>query len=272
MRAESLIILPILVCLVALEAWWLARTGGVGHTWRDTGANFAIGIGNRLAGVASAAVLAGLFAGLWEHRLFTMPETPWVFAGLMLVVDFLYYWFHRASHRVRWLWASHVVHHSSTRCNLSTAFRLGWTGLISLGWLFFLPAVVLGFPPEWVTGALALNLLYQFALHSAVMHSAVIGWLGPLGWVLNTPGHHRVHHACNGPYLDTNYGGILIVWDRLFGTFAAERPDAPLRFGTVRPLASHNPLVIAFDEWREIARDLRRGRWHWRTLLGPPGP
>ena len=205
----------------------------------------------------------------WQHRLTTIPLNGFAsFAVLFLGQEFCYYWFHRAAHRVRWFWATHAVHHSPNEFNLGIAYRFGWTGRLAGNAMFFVPMIWLGFPPPAVFAALALNLLYQFWLHTE--------WVPKLGWleyVLNTPSHHRVHHASNADYVDKNYGGVLIVFDRLFGTFAAERRDLPCRYGLVTPLISHNPIRIAFHEWLKMAKDLqgvRTGREAIGYLFGPP--
>ena len=168
-----------------------------------------------------------------------------------------------------WFWANHSVHHSPNDLTLATALRLGWTGKLTGTALFFAPLVWLGFPPVAVVATLAANLLYQFWLHAPWMPR-----LGPLEWVLNTPAHHKVHHASNPEYLDRNYGGVLIVFDRMFGTFAQERGDVRLRYGLTTPLLTHNPLRIAFHEWANLGRDLWRAKG-WRAkisaLFGPPG-
>jgi len=210
-----------------------------------------------------------VIAWAWTHRIASVPlDAAGAFAVLFLGQEFCYYWFHRCSHRVRWLWASHAVHHSPNRLNLSAAYRFGWTGRLSGTGLFFVPLVWLGFPPPVVFATLSLNLLYQFWLH--------VEWipkLGPLELVFNTPSHHRVHHAANAEYLDANYGGVLIIFDRLFGTLRLEREEIPCRYGLGEPLRSNNPVRIAFHEWLALARDLRTVRsWHegWRALFGPP--
>jgi len=207
----------------------------------------------------------------WAHRIATVPlDALGAFVVLFLGQEFCYYWFHRCSHRVRWLWVSHAVHHSPNHLNLSAAYRFGWTGRLSGTAMFFVPLVWLGFPPPVVFATLSLNLLYQFWLH--------VEWipkLGPLEFVFNTPSHHRVHHAANAEYLDANYGGVLIIFDRLFGTCRVEREELPCRYGLVVPLRSNNPVLIAFHEWLALARDLRVARsWReWRrALFGPPAP
>jgi len=206
----------------------------------------------------------------WQHRIATVPLGTFGAVALLFIgQEFCYYWFHRASHRVRWLWASHAVHHSPNELNLSAAYRFGWTGRLAGSSLFFVPLVWLGFPPLTVFATLNLNLLYQFWLHTTWIPK-----LGPLEYVLNTPSHHRVHHASNPEYLDRNYGGVLIVFDRLFGTLAVERDDVPCRYGLVHPLHSRNPIRIAFHEWAALVRDLWRAKgWRVRydALFGPPG-
>jgi sterol desaturase/sphingolipid hydroxylase (fatty acid hydroxylase superfamily) len=206
----------------------------------------------------------------WQHRIATVPLGTFGAVALLFIgQEFCYYWFHRASHRVRWLWGSHAVHHSPNELNLSAAYRFGWTGRLAGSSLFFVPLVWLGFPPVTVFATLNLNLLYQFWLHTTWIPK-----LGPLEYVLNTPSHHRVHHASNPEYLDRNYGGVLIVFDRLFGTLAVERDDVPCRYGLVHPLHSWNPIRIAFHEWAALVRDLWRAKgWRVRydALFGPPG-
>ena len=169
---------------------------------------------------------------------------------------------------MRWLWATHSVHHSPNELNLAAAYRLGWTQRLSAGPVFFAPLVLLGFAPVIVGAALGLNLLYQFWLHAPWMPR-----LGPLEWVLNTPAHHRLHHASNPEYLDSNFGGVLIVFDRCFGSFRQERADVPPRYGLVEPMSSYNPFVIGSHEWIAIARDALSSRSLGcliDNILGPP--
>jgi sterol desaturase/sphingolipid hydroxylase (fatty acid hydroxylase superfamily) len=208
----------------------------------------------------------------WRHRLTTIPlGSAGAVALLFLGQEFAYYWYHRAAHRVRWFWATHAVHHSPNQFNLGIAYRFGWTGRIAGNALFFVPLIWIGFPPKAVFATLALNLLYQFWLHAK--------WVPRLGWleyVLNTPSHHRVHHASNPEYIDRNYGGVLIVFDRLFGTFAGEREDVPCRFGLTKPLLTNNLFLVEFHEWIAMGRDLlsaRSPRDMAGALFGPPaGP
>jgi sterol desaturase/sphingolipid hydroxylase (fatty acid hydroxylase superfamily) len=189
---------------------------------------------------------------IYQHRLWTVQMDNWSgWLACFIGQEFCYYWFHRAAHRVRWFWCTHAIHHSSNELNLSAAYRFGWTGRLSGTLLFFLLAPLLGLPPRIVLMLLSLNLLYQFWIHATW-----IPRLGPLEWVLNTPSAHRVHHATNLEYLDGNYGGVLIVFDRLFGTYIPEREDIPCRFGLVKPMTTYNLLRIEFDHWRALWRDL----------------
>jgi len=166
------------------------------------------------------------------------------------------------------MWATHAVHHSATKLNFTAAIRLGWTGNISGNFLFFLPLIWIGFHPFAVIGMLGVNLFYQFFIHTEL-----VSRLGPLEWILNTPAHHRVHHASNPDCLDKNYGGILIVFDRIFGTFAEAPRGQALRYGLVRGISSYNPVRIALGEWRNMISDFARAstlRERVKTLLGPP--
>jgi sterol desaturase/sphingolipid hydroxylase (fatty acid hydroxylase superfamily) len=190
----------------------------------------------------------------------------WLFG--FFVLEFFYYWQHRFSHTIRWFWASHAVHHSANEFALPAAVRLSWTSGITGTWVVFLPMVLLGFHPLLVLTLLSINLQYQYFIHTEA-----VSRLGPLEWVLNTPSHHRVHHGSNPEYLDKNYGGVLIIYDRLFGTFEAER--APVVYGLTKPLTSNNPFVIAFHEWGNLLGDLRRARTSravFTALFGRPGP
>jgi sterol desaturase/sphingolipid hydroxylase (fatty acid hydroxylase superfamily) len=268
---SHVVFLPAVIVLAVAEALVLAFWRRA-YDWRAALASLADALGrdyivNRYLALSLAAPVIGL---AWRHRLATLPlDGGAALALLFLGQEFSYYWFHRASHRMRWFWATHAIHHSSNELNLGAAYRFGWTGGISGSGIFYAPLIWLGFPPAAVFGVLSLNLLYQFWLHTT--------WIPKLGWleyVLNTPSHHRVHHAANLAYLDANYGGVLIVFDRLFGTFIAERADLPCRYGLVTPLRSNNPFVFNFHEWLALLRDLRQARsWSERRgyLCRPPG-
>ena len=219
-----------------------------------------------LLGLTLAAPLPALAQA---HRLFAFPvDSVPAWLGLYLLVEFVYYWHHRLTHRVRWFWATHSVHHSSNQMMLASAIRLGWTGRLGGAIAFFSALVWIGFAPQAVFGLVAAGLFYQFWIHADWLPT-----LGPLEWVLNTPTHHRVHHASNPEYLDCNYGSSLIVFDRLFGSFVALRPDIEIRYGLTHPVLSNNPIRIAFNEWLAMGRAFaaaRGTRARLKVLFGPP--
>jgi len=239
------------------------------YDWRAGAASLGDAVGRRIVDGAVLGSVVPLATWAFHHRLATIPIDGLLgVAALFLAEEFVYYGYHRAAHRVRWFWASHAVHHSPNELTLATALRLGWTGRFTGTTLFFLPLVWIGFPPLAVGAALAFNLFYQFWLHATWIPK-----LGPLEWIFNTPSHHRVHHGSNPEYLDCNYGGVLIVFDRLFGSFVAERADLPPRYGLTTPLHSHNPVFIAIHEWLNLARDLRASgsaAQALQILFGPP--
>ncbi len=247
------------------------RLGAHGdYDWRDTATSLALGFGSTIAGALVGVAVFAVDGALYSHRLFDVPETWWTVAIAFVLYDFAYYWFHRTAHTVRWFWAGHIVHHSSQHYNLSTALRQTWTGFIALSLIFYLPLFWLGFPPAMIAFVGGANLVYQFWIHTEVVQRLPLG----LEWVLNTPSHHRVHHGTNPRYLDRNYAGVFIVWDRMFGTFEPEDAAEPVRYGLVHNLATFNPVRAAFGEWVSIFRDLRAARsWRarWAAVAGPPG-
>jgi sterol desaturase/sphingolipid hydroxylase (fatty acid hydroxylase superfamily) len=263
-------ILPLFLGAIALEVAWYLLVRRRSYPWREMLASAGVFLLRLPEKFLRSLVVLPLAFLAWSHRIATIPlDTASGWAALFFGVEIAYYWMHRCSHGVRWLWASHLVHHTPEQIHLASALRLGATELLSGGWLFYFPLYVLGLNPLAVAAMLGINLFYQFWLHTDV-----VGRLGPLEWILNTPAHHRVHHASNGEYLDRNYGGMLIVWDRLWGTFAEERAQAPIVYGLVHPLDTLNPITIAFHEWVQIARDFRDARsWRerFRQLFGRPG-
>ncbi|MBN2970505.1 sterol desaturase family protein [Roseomonas aeriglobus] len=228
----------------------------------DTRTSMLLGLGSTVAGVLSAGFVFALATWVWQFRLFDIGYAWWAFVIAFVLDDLAYYWFHRTAHRVRWFWASHVVHHSSQHYNLSTALRQTWTGFVSLAFLFRLPLFLIGFPPAMVFFVAGLNLVYQFWIHTEAIQR-MPKWFEA---VMNTPSHHRVHHATNPRYLDRNYAGVFIVWDKLFGTYTPEVDADRPRYGIVRDLGSFNLLWAAFHEWVGIAKDV----WHapWGAKLG----
>jgi sterol desaturase/sphingolipid hydroxylase (fatty acid hydroxylase superfamily) len=218
------------------------------YAWREAAASLAVAVLQRAATALSALVLVPLFQFIWAHRVVTLalPAAEQIAVAFCLV-EFAYYWMHRASHGVNWMWATHSVHHSAEQLNMIAAVRLGATGFVSLEWLPFVPLVFFGISANVVFGLLAFNLLYQFFLHSELMPR-----LGVFEEVFNTPSHHRVHHARNAAYLNRNFGGVLIVYDRLFGTYALERAEDPPQYGLLGEARGHNPARILFAGWTRI--------------------
>ncbi|RDI97875.1 sterol desaturase family protein [Dyella solisilvae] len=265
-----LIALPFALTASLAEAVVLNRRQPGRYDWKAMGLSILDQLGRQALVLLPLSLAAPVFALAWSHRLATITlGGAWSVLLLFVGMEFCYYWYHRAAHRVRWFWLTHRVHHSPNQLNLSAAYRLGWMGRITGSQLFFTPLAWLGFTPRLVLTTLALNLLYQFWLHAT--------WIPRLGWleyVLNTPSSHRVHHGANLEYLDANYGGVLIVFDRLFGTYVAERDDVPCRYGLVHPATGYNVLRLEFAPWAELARDLRGARspreW-FGYLFAPPG-
>ncbi|MBF1800942.1 sterol desaturase family protein [Alloalcanivorax profundimaris] len=227
---------------------------------RESLRNFLLGAGYQTTELLFAGIISfPVFALAYHHRLFDIPLN-WATAALLWVLtDFCFYWFHRGSHRVRWLWAAHVTHHSSERMNFSTAMRQNATNIFNGGWLVYVPLALIGFNPVWIGVCYALSLVYQFFIHTTL-----VGRLHPwVEWLFNTPSHHRVHHGRNPDYIDRNYGGVFIVFDRLFGTFTEERDDQPVEYGITRPVYSRSLIVNWCHEYRDMFRDMAR--------RGPPG-
>jgi sterol desaturase/sphingolipid hydroxylase (fatty acid hydroxylase superfamily) len=260
---------PFFVAMIALEIWIGRKRGLTLYTGRETFASIGVQIGQRVIGYFNFGAIALVWTYSYDHRLYTIDFSNWwAFPALFLGVEFFYYWFHRLSHEVRWLWATHAVHHSVEELNILSSYRLGWTGQLSMGGVIYAPLMLLGFSPYAVATMIAFNLFYQ-----SWLHTVLIGKL-PLveGW-LNTPSSHRVHHARNADYLDRNHGGVTLIFDRLFGTYVEEREDTPCDFGLVTPVGSTNPFVLAFHEWGRLIKDLARSHpKHWLALaFGPPG-
>ena len=237
---------------------------------RDSASSLIMGFGSEIAPLfGGAALVAAAFTAAYEFRLTTIPNAWWAVLLCFTLDDLRYYWWHRISHERRWFWASHVVHHSSQHYNLTTALRQTWTGQIIGTILFRTPLIFLGFHPAMVLFVGAINLLYQFWIHTELINR-----MGPFEWIMNTPSHHRVHHATNPKYLDANYAGTLIIWDRIFGTFIEEDQHEKPRYGIVKNLGTFNPLVISFHEWIGIAKDVFKAKSLKDVLgytFGPPG-
>jgi sterol desaturase/sphingolipid hydroxylase (fatty acid hydroxylase superfamily) len=269
--------IPGFLTLLVLEVLWTRkrkREGAkelLGYEQRDTFASLAMGIGNVIISAFTTLGAVALWSFGYEHRLLSLGAAASAGSWLCLFVleDFCYYWFHRSHHEVRLLWAAHVNHHSSQYFNLSTALRQPWFTPVT-GPIFWLPLALVGFAPWQILTAQAVSLIYQFWIHTETVRRLP----RPLEWLLNTPSHHRVHHGKNVRYLDRNHGGVLIVWDRLFGTFTPEQDADPVRYGITHDIETFNPLRIAVHELGALVHDLRRApslKVGLGYLLAPPG-
>ncbi|MDB5957619.1 MAG: yhhn family protein [Ramlibacter sp.] len=261
---------PVFLLLIAIEYAYGRWRGRDTYRLNDAINSISLGMLSQISGVLTGLFRIGLYAAAFEHAALWRDEAFWTSpAGWLLALvayDFCYYWLHRAGHEVAVFWAAHVVHHQSQDYNFSTALRQTSSGAL-LGWIFYLPLAVAGVPPL-VFGVVALiDLLYQYWVHTE--HVGRLGWFDR--WFCS-PSNHRVHHAVNDAYLDRNYGGILIVWDRLFGSFREEAE--PCVYGTRAPLHSWDPLWANLEVYAVLARD----SWHarsWadklRVWVKPPG-
>ncbi len=260
---------PGFVLLILIEMVVVRMTRHGRYDVKDSATSLMMGFGNQIFGI-----LFGIFAVLslfwvYQFHVFDLGWTWPVLVACFFAEDLAYYAFHRIAHERRFFWASHIVHHSSQHYNLTTALRQTWTGVLSLSFIFWLPLVLIGFPPGMVLMFQGFSLVYQFWIHTET-----IGRMGPLEWVMNTPSHHRVHHAINAKYLDANYAGVLIIWDRMFGTFVPEDNKEQPRYGIVSQLGTFNPFRVAFHEWAGIFRDVAGAKSSREVLgyvFGPPG-
>jgi sterol desaturase/sphingolipid hydroxylase (fatty acid hydroxylase superfamily) len=240
------------------------------YEWKDTLASLSMRAGNVVVNIAMTGIMYGGLQWAYEHRVFSFEMSALAWGLLFILDDFTYYWFHRISHECRFWWAAHVNHHSSREYNLSTAARQSWTGIVVGTWMPWMPLAFLGFTPAAILLMQSINLFYQFWLHTEAV-DRLPKWFEA---IFNTPSHHRVHHASNPRYLDRNYAGVLMIWDRWFGTFEAETPLDPPNYGILHNIDSYNPIIIAFHEWRAMAGDLIKAkslRARIGHIFGVPG-
>ncbi|MFV0645130.1 MAG: sterol desaturase family protein [Sphingomonadaceae bacterium] len=261
--------IPAFVLLVLAEILWARKQNPDAYEPRDTLLSLSFGLGSTIAGLVTAGVVGSLFLAIYPYRIFDIGWQWWAWIACFVLDDLAYYIFHRAAHRVRWFWASHVNHHSSQHYNLSTALRQSWTGFIALSFIFRLPLALIGFHPAMIAFCGSVNLIYQFWIHTEAINR-LPRWFEA---VMNTPSHHRIHHATNPLYLDRNYAGTFIIWDRMFGTFQPEQEAEPAHYGIVKQLGSFNLLWAVFHEWAGIAQDLWHAPWKHKLsyLWRPPG-
>jgi len=278
--AQTIVLVtPVFFAMIGIEAFvgWRRKR----NTYRLADAMSSIGLGmlSQLVGVVVSLVGVGFYALVYEHVApwHLSEKSIWVWLGALLAYDFLYYWLHRMGHEMAVLWAAHVIHHQSEEYNLSTALRQTSSGFL-LGWLFYMPMALAGVPPLVFVVVGLIDLLYQYWVHTQQ-----IGKLGWFDYWFCSPSNHRVHHAVNEVYLDKNYGGILIIFDRIFGTFQEELDEQPCVYGTRDALLSFNPIVANLQVYRRLigktwrARGLDRARvWvkaaHWQPASWGPMP
>lgn len=260
--------IPGFVLLLLLEAGYSWKENRHLYTTKDTFSSLAMGIGNVISGLVSKLLVLAAFWFMYRYRLFTLPFTWWMWVLAFFADDFSYYWFHYGSHNVRWFWASHIVHHSSQHYNLSTALRQTWTGNLTGSFLFWMWMPLLGFHPIVVLLMQQISLIYQFWIHTETVYRLPRF----VEFVFNTPSHHRVHHGSDLKYLDKNHGGVLIIWDRLFGTFQPEEEHPT--YGLTKNINTYNPVLIAFKEWGDMVRQAWRSRSIRHAInymVRPPG-
>ncbi|MCK8480758.1 sterol desaturase family protein [Psychroserpens algicola] len=263
--------IPFFIMAMGLELYVTIKHGIKTYEPKDAFSSIAMGLGNVFLGFFSKAIVLLAFYFIYENfRLFTIPIAWWSFIFIFFADDFAYYWFHRISHECRLFWASHVVHHSSKHYNLSTALRQTWSGGF-YSFVFWLWLPLLGFHPGMILLQMSISLLYQFWIHTEAIHK-MPKWFEA---VFNTPSHHRVHHGSNPIYLDRNHAGILIIWDKLFGTFQPELENEKVVYGLVKNIDTYNPVKIAFIEWIHMFKDAFSGQKSLKDrilyLIKPPG-
>jgi len=263
---------PAFVLLLALE-WFLVSRRKIDGRYeaKDAITSMIMGFGQLFSDVLMGAISLGIMMWFWQFRIFNWGFGIGAILACLLLQDFVYWYKHMAAHKIRWFWSAHNVHHSSEEYNLSTALRQPWNNHFTGFVLLSMPLVLLGFHPLLVGFIGAVNLVYQFWIHTQAIKK-MPRWFE---FLFNTPSHHRVHHGTNPRYLDSNYAGILIIWDRMFGTFVEERDDDPVIYGIITPIASHNPAVVAFKELINIFKDAFQPglKFHQRLayIFAPPG-
>lgn len=263
---------PFFIAAILAELLWIRVTGKGGrYETRDAVTSLIMGAGNVTAGIALGFIAWGFFMFLWDLTPLDLGTALWVVFLCFVLDDLRYYWVHRFGHRIRWVWASHVNHHSSQHYNLTTALRQTWTYTFTFMMVVRAPLILLGFHPALVLFCGGLNLIYQFWIHTETI-GRMPKWVEA---VMNTPSHHRVHHGRNPRYLDANYAGVFIIWDRLFGTFVPELDEEKPDYGLVHNLGTFNPIRVAFHEWVGIWQDATQPGLRMRDRLmycvAPPG-
>jgi sterol desaturase/sphingolipid hydroxylase (fatty acid hydroxylase superfamily) len=263
---------PFFIAAILIELFWIRLTGRGGrYETRDAVTSLVMGAGNVASGIALGFIAWAFFMALWSVTPLDLGTSWWVVLLCFVLDDMRYYWVHRFGHRIRWVWASHVNHHSSQHYNLTTALRQTWTYTFTFMMVVRAPLILLGFHPAMVLFCGGLNLVYQFWIHTEAINK-LPRWFEA---IMNTPSHHRVHHGRNPRYLDANYAGVFIIWDKMFGTFVPEQDDEKVDYGLVHNIGTFNPIRVAFHEWVGIWKDATQPGLTLRQRLlycvAPPG-
>jgi len=265
--AGPLYIVLILIEIIAIKI----RGRGGQYEAKDAAASMFMGAGSAMVNAGYGVVTVVIFMFAYDLAPFKLPFNVWTFIAAFILWDFAYYWVHRYYHRSRWGWAAHVIHHSSQHYNLTTALRQSWTGFWSGAFVLYLPMALLGFHPSLIALVGGLNLIYQFWFHTEFIDKCP-KWFEA---IMNTPSHHRVHHAKNPRYLDANYAGVFIIWDKMFGTFVPELKSDPPDYGLVSDLGTYNPLRIFSHEYVGIFKDIMQPKLslmqRLKYIFAPPG-
>ena len=261
--------IPVFIATVIIEVILTVKVKMQEYEYKDAATSIAMGLGNVTIGLISKTLVLGVFYLVYNaFHLFDIPFVWWAWVLVLFVEDFVYYWYHRLSHENRFFWASHIVHHSSQKYNLSTALRQTWTGSFT-SFIFWIPLVLVGFHPVMILVQMSISLLYQYWIHTELIDK-LPKWFE---YIFNTPSHHRVHHATNPQYLDRNHAGIFIIWDRLFGTFELE-VEKPI-YGLTTNINTFNPIKVAFLEWFGLFKDVFSSKTSLLNKLNyflkPPG-
>lgn len=267
---------PLYAAFIVLEISLIQFIAARGqYETRDTSASITMGAGSAVFGILFGSFGFAALFWVYEHRVLTVPTNLFTLVLLFIIDDFRYYWSHRFSHRIRWFWANHVVHHSSQHFNLSTALRQPWFSTLSGLVLLNIPLVLLGAHPAALAFVASFNLVYQFFIHT----EAVGRLPRAVEAVFNTPSHHRVHHSTRAEHLDMNYAGVFIIWDKMFKTFIDEDDEGhenpPIQYGIIHNLGTFNPLRISCHEYVSILTDCFQKGLSWRQrfayFFAPPG-
>lgn len=256
--------IPLFLILMLVEYGVLRLQGRRLHRFNDSVNSLSMGLLLLISDALLKAYTFAVFIWLWQHhRLLDFPvESPVTWLVFFLGVDFCYYWFHRVAHQVNILWGAHVGHHQGEEYNFTTALRQS-AFQYAFSWVFYLPLAVLGCPPVVFVVQFVVLKMYQFWLHTQAINRIPL-----IEGVMSTPSSHRVHHAKNPIYIDRNYGGTLVIWDRLFGTWQPELAEQPCHYGTTRPLDTLNPVRANLQHWAMLARDtVTTARWQDKLSL-----